>query len=252
MSRFLLCFLGMICEVMIQATPSSTFWTNCTTDIQTTGTALFNVTNYFSVFNRRHHGSSLPPDVSLLMGAFTWEKISTEIGVDYFGGTDDPLVFSGKIGVVENTLFEKAPSFNIGIFNIGTRQHGHGRTNQNVVDFIIGRTLPDGSNIYAAFYSGSKALGKNRQGYMVAWKNFYFAAVDSDGAKYKKWFIAMDYASGKNYIGGGGASFGYYFNSNVYVQTGPVFFNTSKYNGTWKWGVQLYINFPVFKTKEEK
>lgn len=234
----------------LNAAPSSIFWTNCTTEFQETGTASLSVTDYFTVFNRRHHGSSLPTDVGLLFGLFTWNDIQAEAGIDFYGDSDDPLYFNAKVGVAENILFCNAPAVNVGIFNIGTRRHGSSPTNQNVVDFIFGKTLPDalgGGSIYGAFYSGGRALGKDRQGYMVAWYQAFCHTTDSDGTEYDKWVLCADYTSGNNAIGGGGVAACYYFTPNVYVETGPVWFNSAVYNGSWKWGVQLYISFPTFK-----
>jgi len=55
--------------------------------------------------------------------------------------------------------------------------------------------------------------------------------------------LAADYASGKNYIGGGGFGMYHYFTKDISLLTGPVWFNDHAINGQWKWTVQLDINF---------
>lgn len=229
---------------LVEATPSTTYWTVCTTDIQADGVWRIGVDNYFTVFNRRGHGSSLPPDVGLTYGLFNWKNFAAEVGIDYLGGTDDPIFFNGKIGMAEDKLFSKAPAWNVGIYNIGTRTRSLGRTNQNIVDIMLSKNLPDwiGGNLCIGAFSGSRAMGKNRQGWMIAFVRGFCKTKDCEGKEYHKWVLAADYASGKNTIGGGGAGMYYYFTPDISLLTGPVFFNDAKLNGQWKWTVQLDIN----------
>ena len=118
---------------LVEGTPSTVFWTPCTTDVYATGTGHIDEDNYFTVFNRRGHGSSFPPDTGFELGVFSWKDLSAEAGIDYLGGTDDPLFFNIGIGLPEDKLFCHAPSFKVGFFNAGTRCHGSNRTNQNIV-----------------------------------------------------------------------------------------------------------------------
>jgi hypothetical protein len=55
--------------------------------------------------------------------------------------------------------------------------------------------------------------------------------------------FAADYASGKNYIGGGGVGLYYYFTPNISILAGPVWFNDKGINGKMKWTTQLDMNF---------
>lgn len=246
-----LCLFVLNCS-LAEGTPSSVFWTVCTTDIYATGTGHIDEDNYFTVFNRRGHGSSFPPDTGFELGALSWESLSVETGVDYLGGTDDPLFFNLGIGVEEGKLFCDAPSFKVGIFNAGTRYHGHDRTNQNIVDIIIGKSLPDwiGGQFFVGGFSGSRAMGKNRQGFMVAYRKPFCPAKYCGDKDYFKWVFCADYASGKNTIGGGGFALGYYFTPDIDILTGPVWFNSGKINGHWKWSVQIDISFSVFEPKK--
>lgn len=233
----------------LSATPSSVFWTVCTTDVYDTGIGHIDVDNYFTVFNRRGHGSNFAPDVGLEVGAFSFKDWKAETGFDYLGGTDDPLFFNYGMGIAEGKLFEESPSFKIGIFNIGTR-HRNNRTDQNIVDVILGKDLPKsigGGRFFVAGFSGSRAMGKNRQGFMVAFTQAFCPETYCDGTEYNKWVFCADYASGKNTIGGGGFGVYYYFNPYISILNGPVWFNSQKINGHWKWTVQIDISFKMFE-----
>lgn len=231
----------------VVATPSTTYWTPCTTDIQADGVPHIGVDNYFTVFNRRGHGQSFDPDIGLTYGVFSWRDLACEAGIDYLGGADDPLFFNAKIGIAEDKLFPHSPALNIGIFDLGTRTKTDQRTNQNIVDFIIGKSLPDwiGGRIFIAGYSGSRAMGKDRQGFMIAFDRGFLPTNDCEGKEYHKIVLAADYASGKNTIGGGGVGIYYYFTPDISLLTGPVWFNDAHLNGSWKWTVQLDINVPI-------
>lgn len=247
------CFFGalflLINSAQLQATPSSMFWTICTTDVYSTGTGHIDADNYFTAFNRRGHGESFAPDIGVEVGIFSWGIISSEAGIDYLGGNDDPLLFNAKLAVAEDKFFCKAPSFSVGIFNVGTRHHGSGRTDQNIVDIIFGKSLPEaiGGRIFVGGFSGSRAMGKNRQGFMVSYTKSFCPAKYCGDKDYFKWVLAADYASGKNTIGGGGVGLYYYFTPDISILSGPVFFNSAKLNGRWKWSIQIDISFPLWE-----
>jgi hypothetical protein len=238
--------------------PTSVYWTNCTTEIQKTGEILFSFVDYFPVCHQKHSGTALPADYSLLTG-LEWKGLQGEIGFDIYSKGTAAWTLNAKIGIEEDKLFHRAPAFNIGFFNVGAHPDKKGSWAQNVVNFIIGKDFSKKkytSHLYASFYSGSRALGRNRQGFMAGWLAEFSPKTYKDGREYKQWFLGADYASGKNAIGGGGISCGYYFTPDVYLQTGPVWFNTTEYNGKWKWGIQLYYNFSIAqadkKTDEPK
>lgn len=249
--RLLLFALSMITATYVHADPSSTFWTPCTTEIVETGFMEVDVDNFFTVFNRRGHGETLPPDVGLEWGAFTWKNIGAELGFDYLGGKDDPVILNGKVRIEEDKLFKNAPSFALGVFNANV----HKRANEAVFYFVVGKTFTKFEyaqpTIYLAGYTGKKSLGKNSDGFMFAF-DYKFDPAVYEGEKYMRWRIAVDYASGKNQIGGGGVCLGYNFTPNVRIKTGPVWFNDQKINGKWKWGVQIELEFPITKKAKLK
>lgn len=246
--RFIYMLLLLSVQTLsIWAIPSSLYWTTCTTSVIPTGTGVFEVDNFFTLFPRRGHAFAFPPDVGFNAGIFTWNNLSAEFGFDFFGGTKNPLLFNGKIGIEENKLFSKAPSFSIGIFDVGTSS----KTNFNIVNLVFGKSLPKsiGGTLFVSGYSGSKTLGKNHQGFMVGYERVLTKEKDSKGKEYNKWIFDADYASGKNLIGGGGFALTYYFTPNIGLQFGSTWFNSAKTNGFWKMGLIFYVNVPLFEVE---
>ncbi len=209
----------------------------------------FDVDNFFTIFNKRGRHPFFPPSIGVEVGVFCWRGWKGEAGIDYLGGTDHPFFFNGKIGIDENKLFTNSPAFNVGIFDVGTSFSGRNRTNQNVFDIIIGKSLPKpfGGRIFAAGYFGTHALGRDRYGLMFGFLYPFFNCVDCCGKEYTKLLFAADYATGKNLIGGGGFALWYYFTPYSSIETGPVWFNDAHLNGQWKWSTQVNINFPIFR-----
>lgn len=246
-------FLFITSFTTLESTPSTVFWTPCTTDVYPTGTGHIDVDNYFTVFNRRNQGSSFPPGVGFEIGAFNFKDCNVETGFDYLGGTDNPLFFNIGVGLPEDKIFYQAPSFKVGFFNAGTSYRGHEKTNYNIVDVIFGKTIPDsigGGRFCIGGFSGNHAMGKNKQGFMISYQRSFSKSTDSDNNDYFKWVVCADYASGKNIIGGGGFGVYYYFTKDISILTGPVWFNSTKINGHWKWSIQIDISFSVFTPKK--
>lgn len=239
------------------ATPSTTYWTPATSDIQPYGVLHIGIDNYFTVGRKAQRGS-LPTDVGLTIGVLPYEKFQLEVGVDLLEPSTDPLYFNAKFGTPEGALFEGAPAFNIGVFNAGTDRKsndGDARTDYNVTDFIVGKTLPLGlGRVHAGVYYGNPSAlldkngGKENTGWMVGWDMGILRAKESDGGEYHKWVFAADYASGKNAIGGGGVGVYHYFTKNISLLTGPVWFNEPSVVGVnesakWVWTTQIDINY---------
>jgi hypothetical protein len=223
----------------MQATPTSVFWTNCTTDVQAVGIPHITVDNYFSVGNRTANGSSFPPDIGLTYGLFSWKDISCEIGTDYICGIKDPWLFNGKLGIDEGKLFSSSPSFSVGVFNLGTSHE----TNQAVLDAVIGHSLPcDLGRLFLGLFHGKRAVGKHRSGWMAGYQKSFYTVKDAEGNDYSKWEFSADYSSGKNLNGGGGFALSYYFTPKINLQSGPVWFTDTHANGRWKWSVQLNVD----------
>ena len=225
----------------LHAGTTSLFWTNCTTDCVPSENVKAGLSDYFSICGR----GSFPADLGLEYGLPCFHGIRGEVGIDYLGGRHHPLYFNGKLALDEGQLFSEAPSLSIGLFNAGTKTHGKRRTNQNIADLIFGHTLPEfiGGSLYVGLFSGSKAMGKDRQGGMAGWCRPFHRVCDAKDLPFYRWAFSADYATGKNSIGGGGLSMTYFFTPKISVQTGPTWFNSKKINGSWKWSLQIVMIF---------
>jgi hypothetical protein len=95
------------------ATPSTTFYTPCTTYIQP-----FKVPHitYDSYFN---DNTDFPTDVGLTIGLVPWDKFQAEAGIDLFYPSDYPLFFNARIGFPDDALFTNSPGINLGIWGVG-------------------------------------------------------------------------------------------------------------------------------------
>ncbi|MDO8747071.1 MAG: hypothetical protein Q7J70_05355 [Thermodesulfovibrionales bacterium] len=233
------------------ATPSTTYWTPMTMDIQSYGVLHIGVDNYFTIFKKTEDGGgSFPADFGLTMGVLPFEKVQMEIGVDLLESSNYPLYFNAKIGTPEDSLFKGSPTLQIGIFNVGTKNNV---TNQNTLYGVIGKTIPGVGRLSAGPYIGNKKVlvdkngDKENTGFMVAFDRGFVPVKDKAGNEYNKFVLAADYASGKNAIGGGGVGLYYYFTKEISLLTGPVWFNEEAINGKWKWTVQLDINVDLLK-----
>lgn len=239
MKLIILLFSMLMTTVAVQATPSSLFWTNCTTSIQQEKTCNNNFDNYFALGYRKTN-PYFPPNLGVEFGLFSFDKISAEAGFDFLCGVKDPWYFNAKIGLSEeDVLFKGCPSMNIGIFDVGTKK---GRTDYNIVDFIVGKTIPYlDVSLCAGYFTGKRTMGKNKQGVMVSLAKPFFHTTYHDGREYDRLIFLADYASGKNIIGGGGFALSYFFTPTIDIITGPVWFNDRKLNGKWKWSIQIDI-----------
>ena len=221
------------------ATPSTTYWTPAVSDVQPFNVWHFGIDNYFTVDKTAASGQegSFPTDGGVTVGVLPWDKIQMELGIDALYPSDDPYYFNAKIGTPEDSLFKYSPAVNVGIFNIGTKK---GVTDYDIVDVIVGRTLPwNLGRVYAGGYAGNRKVlvdsdGKaDNTGWMIAWNSPMIR---------EKWEFAADYASGDNLIGGGGAGVYYFFTKDISLLVGPVWFNDQGINGSWKMTAQLDVN----------
>jgi len=234
------------------ATSSSTVWTPMTLDIQSPGVFHLGIDNYFTVGKRfSEGGGSFPTDLSLPeVGVAISSKVQMEFGLDYFGPADDPWFGNLKIGSPEDTWFKGQPAIEIGVFDVGTKRSGPTRTDFDVVYLVIGKSIRGLGRISVGPYVGNHAAlvsstGKaENTGYMVAFDHAFVPTKDKEGNEFSRLVFAADFASGKNYIGGGGFGIYYYFTKDISLLTGPVFFNDQGINGKWKLSTQLDINLP--------
>lgn len=224
------------------ATPSTTYFTPCTIDIQAKGVTHLGVDNYFGVgSNSPDRTDEFPVDVGPEWGAQLSSKIAAEYGFDILSSPyTTPFFLNAKFGYRENTISKNAPAVQLGLFNFGTKR-GTTNNQQDIVYLIVGKSLPGGkTRLAASCYVGNAASLRNSAG--ETQNTGYMVAMDYQLVP-GKWVLAGDYASGDNIIGGGGVGVYYYFNENVSLLTGPVWFNDKGLNGSVKATVQLDINF---------
>ena len=220
------------------------YWTPCVEDVHPYGVPELMIGNFFSVDKSTMNGStSFPSDLAFEIGVLPYDKVQMEVGIDAMYPSADPYMFNTKIGTPEDALFKGSPGLSVGIFDVGTNPS---TTGYDIGDVVIGKTIPYLGRLHAGYYYGNHAVLMNskgqpdNQGWMVAFDRTLW---DPGKAWLDSLVLAADYASGKNYIGGGG--FGIYFNwtKNISLLTGPVWFNDTGINGTWKWTTQVYVNF---------
>lgn len=240
----------------LEAFPTALYWTTANTDIVPTGRAFLDFSNYFTIFEsvdrcRLNPENFFPLDIGLSLGLLSWHDWKVEVGIDLVEPTNHPWFFNGKIGIVEDKLFKNAPSFSFSAYGFGTEP---GVTNFNIIDAVIGKTLPDkfpflGGRVFFGGYFGSSTIGPDQGGFMVGYANGFRKRKDCHKVEYFKWFLVADYASGKNVVGGGGIGISYFFTPDISILTGPTWFNDAEINGKWKWTVQIGFLFTVFKPK---
>ena len=232
------------------ATPSTTYWTPMTMDIQPYKVLHIGVDDYFTVFKKASAGGgSFPTDAGLTIGVLPFERFQMEVGADLLGASDDPLYFNAKAGTPENALCAGAPALQAGVFNAGTKRHV---TDQNVLYGVVAKTIPLLGRLSAGPYAGNRKTLVDKdgdpadRGFMAAFDRGFIPGKDGAGNEYKRLVVAADYASGRNAIGGGGFGIYYFLTKDISLLTGPVWFNEKAINGEWKWTIQLDINAASF------
>jgi hypothetical protein len=253
------------------ATPSTTYWTPDVMDIQGYNVWHIGIDNYYTIAQPKNKEGAFPTDVGLTVGVLPFTKVNMEVGIDLLEPMDgicggalnngttiadchtlgDALLFNAKIGVPEGTFFSWQPGVDIGVFDVGFKPQV---TNMDIVDLIIGKTIPVLGRIHVAGYwanagsalmheGGDLANPAKNYGLMGAFDHGFMNVKDAAGNEYSKWVFAADWASGRNFLGGGGFGMYYYFTKDISLLTGPVWFEDRTINGAWKWTTQLDINF---------
>jgi hypothetical protein len=157
---FVVLAFGFWCLDSAYATPSTTYWTTCTSDVQPYGKWHITYDSYFTVGKKDKKQGDFPTDVGLTVGVLPYEKLNMEIGFDMLQPTDDPLFFNAKLGTPEGSLFEGSPAMSFGVFNVGTKKDV---TDFDIWHFVVGKTLPQNlGRLHGGAYIGStKKLSQN-------------------------------------------------------------------------------------------
>jgi hypothetical protein len=163
----LILFLSIFWPGMVHSTPSTTYWTPMTLDIQSYGVPHLGVDNYFT------GNSAFPTDFGLTIGVLPGDKLQMEVGIDVFVNTfkpdfaiehAHPVSFNAKIGVLEDTLCKGAPAIQIGIFNAGTRSSVQNTdfTNADIVYGVIGKSIANLGRFSVGPYFGLPAAMRSQ------------------------------------------------------------------------------------------
>ena len=228
----------------VLATPSTTYWSPCTMDIQPFGIWHLTYDSYTTMARKlNNRGGDFPTDLGLTVGVLPFEKLQLEVGIDLVEPTDYPVFFNAKLGTPENAWFKGSPALNLGIFNVGTSK---GLTAQNAVDVIVGKSLPFVGRLHAGYYFANSSVlkdangGEENDGFMIGWDRWLIP---------DKLMIAADYMSGDNVLGGGGVGLYFYFTKNISLLVGPVWYKDENLNGETKFTFQLDINTDISTAK---
>lgn len=212
----------------LQATPTSLFWTNCTTDVQAPNTLHLNVNK--NVKLRKKSRCSAPLDIGLLGGLYGNEYCNIEAGADYQYHIAHPVSGNAKIKFLPNSAYP----FSLGVYNVGVHP---------VVNAVLGTSFDEWGKVYIGIYRSKKQWGNQSTGYMLGYQKFFHEVKSDSGDFYKKWLFSVDYASGKNSVSGFGVALSYYFTPQVNLQTGPVCFRNRRLQQIWQWSFQLGIDY---------
>ncbi len=230
------------------ATPSTTVWTPATTYTQPYLVPHLTYDTYVA------EKGLLQNTYGLTMGVIPGDKLLGEIGFDLFypGFTADFAQLNGKITVPENLLGGFSPALSVGISNVGFEKDV---SDYNLLHATLSKTTPVGTVGVGGYYgAGSELLwtgsgGEERAGFMASYAT---PEIKLGLPGLEKVLFAADVATGKNWFGAVGASAVLYFNSNVSLLTGPVFFLDSDlydatYGSDFMWTAQLDVDIPFIK-----
>ncbi|MDD2897314.1 MAG: hypothetical protein PHI31_01245 [Desulfuromonadaceae bacterium] len=182
-------------------------------------------------------------DLGLTAGVLPFEKIKLEIGTDYSTagvGSAYPFTFNAKLATPEDVLVTGMPAFAVGGLGLGTID---AQKPVNIMYALVAKTLPVIGRLSAGGYTGDKnnlldANGKkDNSGVLASWDRSITEVSD-------KLWLAVDYMSGNNSLGGLGLGGSWTFSKQVSLLTGVTFYNEQKTGGKPTFTTQLLINLP--------
>lgn len=271
--------VASICALLLLApaafaTPSTTFWTPMTLDIQPFAVAHLGIDNYFRTKSTGTAGDQFATDFTLpTIGVLPFKKLQMEVGVDYFATLRHPWFFNAKFGSPEGSFTKWQPAFEVGVYDLGENRSAFPkvaglppRFDYDILYGVIGKSIPKIGRFSAGPYIGNRAAFVSQAlfagespsvvdnvGYMLAFDHAMAPVKDKDGAVvYNRVVLAADYESGYNAIGATGGGVYYYFTPDISLLVGPTVFNDSNINGRWKLSTQLDINLPKIAFRHAK
>lgn len=181
--------------------------------------------------------------IGLTAGVLPFEKIKLEVGTDYTTagvGSAYPFTFNAKLATVEDALITGMPAFAIGAYNVGTID---AQNAPNMKYALVAKTLPVVGRLSVGGYIGDKDSlvdvdgNKENTGVLASWDRSMPEVSD-------KLWLAVDYMSGKNGLGGIGIGGAWAFSKQVSLLTGVTFYNEETLAGKTSFTTQLIINLP--------
>jgi len=238
--------LTVLASTAAMATPSTQIWIP-STDVQAYKTVHLGVDNYVRTSSAGGYPNFY--DIGLTAGILPFEKIQAEIGVDYLTGGQagiagsfneaadkSPVYFNAKLGTPEESLFKFSPALAVGTYNMGTKL---GLTTQNIAYGLAAKTLPVVGRLSVGVFNGSETVlgaGKNN-GVLASWDRSMSEISD-------KLWLAVDYQSGKSYMGAFSFGASWAFSKNVSLIVGYDIYNNANAGGKNTITTQLDINIP--------
>ncbi len=212
--------LAVLGATVAHATPSTLIWIP-STDLQADGTWHLGIDNYFT----RTDGYRSPTDLGLTYGLLGGKA---EVGVDYLGGSDDPLYFNAKYLLLPES--EKVPALAVGVYNLGTAS---GVTDYNML-YVLGAKTFGPARVTLGYCKGKESTLGCDSGMLLAGVDGYLTGD-------KKWWGAIDYQSGDNAFGALNLGASYAVTDKVSLLFGYDLYNDSALDDTIT--TQLDINF---------
>ncbi len=215
------------------ATPSTTYWAPSTTYVQPFLVPHVTYDTYFGRGTAAGQAGSpiYPVTTGLTMGVLPYEKVNLELGFDLLLPSPDPLLFNAKAGVPEGVFFRGSPSLAAGTFGVGTKASSSSvpGTDYDIVYGMMQKNLPWGGYLAAGGYGGAGSAilwrGSDDRVHRVGLIGAVAApdiALNMPGLK--KIVPVADVQTGRNVFGAGGFGVYLYFNDDIDLLTGPVWF----------------------------
>lgn len=243
--RVLAATIVALAAARASATPSTTFWTPATTYTQPYLVPHLTYDTYVA------EQGMLANDYGLTMGILPFEKLQAEIGFDVFypGYTQNGFYLNGKVTLPEGAYASWQPGVSLGIQSVGFRSDIN---DYNHLHLTIGKTFAGvGSFAVGAYHGLTKSLYQLPTETKAEQTGFMASYVSPDikvGLPgLDKIVLVGDYASGKNYFGGGGVGASLYFTPAISLLTGPVWFPKGAAATDFMWTFQLDVDVELLK-----
>jgi hypothetical protein len=192
------------------------------TDVQAPGTGSLTLDTCFPL-GRTDRGSSA--DRGLTVGL----PGRIELGLDWFTGTRDPIL--GNLKWQVRAERRKAPAIAIGAYTLGSRRDHASRgapSVGNLLYVIASRIFRKAGRIHVGYQRGQRSrVGHDSDMLLLGW----------DRQVTPKWWVGIDYASGKSAYGALSPGFSYTINRRASVAIGYDFYNDSRVNDTLQFDV---------------